>query len=333
MPTVLPGSTILVTGANGFIGMWVVRELLEKGYREAFIAYGDKLEMVVVEDITKEGAFDEAIQGVSAVEHIASPLIHVDDPQLIIRPAVDGTIGILQSALKSKSKLLKRIVVTSSVAAIQGLNPTPEPIVLSETNWNDEVVRFVEEKGKGASGAIKYDASKTLAERAAWSFLDKHRHEVGWDLVCLNPPYVYGPSIHDVKIPSDLSISSLDWYTRMGLMGSVILDHQSVDDRCWVDVRDVANVHVLALETPEAGGERIIICAGPSVWQDWLDAANALFPPGTSQWKFLRGEPGRKITCMTQYDTSKASRIFGMKYRSMEETITDTLAGFQRLGW
>ncbi|KAF8879130.1 hypothetical protein BD779DRAFT_1676525 [Infundibulicybe gibba] len=327
MPTVPPGSTVLVTGANSFIGMWVVRELLEKGYRvrgvvrsphkasfiqETFTAHGDKLEMTVIEDLAKGGAFDEAIRGVSAVEHIASPVTpYTDDPQ-----AVEGAIGILQSALKSKSESLKRIVITSSIAAIHVLNHTSEQIILSETDWNDEAVRLVEEKGKDASGVTKYEASKTLAERAAWSFLDKHKHEVGWDLVCLHPSYVYGPCMHDVKMPSDLN-------TNPGF----------TDDRCWADVRDVANAHALALEKPEAGGERILICAGPSVWQEWFDVANTLFPPGTSRWKFPRSEPGRKITYMIQYDTSKASRIFGIKYRTMKETITDSLADFQRRGW
>lgn len=102
MPTTHPGDTILVTGANGYIPIWVVRKLLEKGYNvrgtvrspskgEYLKSYFDdldgyvkkgRLEVVVVEDITKEGAFDEAVKGVDAVEHMASPFHeNVDDPE------------------------------------------------------------------------------------------------------------------------------------------------------------------------------------------------------------------------------------------------------------
>ncbi|KAF8879131.1 D-lactaldehyde dehydrogenase [Infundibulicybe gibba] len=348
MPTIPPNSTVLVTGANSFIGMWVVRELLEKGYRVrgavrglskaryvqgVFAAYGDKLEMAVVEDITKEGAFDEAIRGISAVEHMASPVTaDADDPQFVIKPAVDGTIGILQSALKSKSGLLKRIVITSSIAAIQEFNYTSKPVIRSETHWNDAAVALVEEEGRDAPGKPKYEASKTLAERAAWSFVNKHKNEISWDLVCVHPPFVFGPCLHEVTTPADLGPTTGEWYAKM-LGNPITMDPSIPDDRPWADVRDVATAHVLALEKPEAGGERIIISAGPSVWQEWLDAANALFPPGTSRWKFPRGDPGRKITHMMEYNTSKAARILGMRYRTMEETITDILADYQRRGW
>lgn len=99
MPTVPLGSKVLVTGANGYIAVWVVRTLLEKGYhvrgtirsadkgvhlKEMFTkaGYGDNFETVVVEDITKEGAFDEAVKGVDAIEHTASPFhFKADDPQ------------------------------------------------------------------------------------------------------------------------------------------------------------------------------------------------------------------------------------------------------------
>jgi uncharacterized protein YbjT (DUF2867 family) len=99
MPTLAPnsGALILVTGANGYIAVHLVRELLEKGYRvrgtvraeskathlrKTFASYGDKLELVIVDDITKEGAFDEAVKGVDAVEHTASPFhTRFDDPQ------------------------------------------------------------------------------------------------------------------------------------------------------------------------------------------------------------------------------------------------------------
>ncbi|KAF8875845.1 hypothetical protein BD779DRAFT_1664099 [Infundibulicybe gibba] len=291
MPTIQPGSTVLVTGASGFIGVWVIRNLLEKGYkvrgvvrserkvdyiRNLFSEYEDRLEMVVVQDITEEGTFDEAIKGVDAVEHIASPVtIDVDDPQgmtriflfSLIKPAVNGTIGILKSALRSGSAL-KRVVITSSVAAIQLQNETPRPLTFSETQWNDAAIALVDKLGWDAPGISKYSASKTLAERAAWTFVKEHKDQIKWDLVCINPSFVYGPCLHDVPTPDDLNFTCWEWYMAV-VKGDASPQDLITTERCWVDVRDVAEAHVLSLETAEAGGERIIICAGPSVWQEW----------------------------------------------------------------
>ncbi|KAJ3563918.1 hypothetical protein NP233_g8630 [Leucocoprinus birnbaumii] len=113
-----PGK-VLVTGANGYIGMWIVRILLEQGYivRGAVrsqskgkyltsyfqqMGFGaDKLEIVIVDDLTKQGAFDQAVQGVDAIQHVAAPVdIEVSNPQDFMKPAVQGTVGVLQSVFE-----------------------------------------------------------------------------------------------------------------------------------------------------------------------------------------------------------------------------------------
>ena len=184
---------------------------------DLFEEYGDKLEVVVVEDITKDGAFDEAVKGVDAVEHTASPFhTKADDPEELIRPAVDGTTGILKSILKYGDRV-KRVVVTSSCAAV--LEILPEPKTFNEENWNTLSVKEVEEKGKAANNMSKYRASKTLAERgtlllfhnaltlnlpqtAAWEIYESNKSNIKWDLVVINPPFVFGvrrktlPSAH-----------------------------------------------------------------------------------------------------------------------------------------
>ncbi|KAF8878449.1 hypothetical protein BD779DRAFT_1554703 [Infundibulicybe gibba] len=219
MTVVQPGAKVLVSGANGYIAIWVVRNLLEKGYsvrgtvrsvektaylKGYFKSYGDKFEAVVVEDITKEGAFDEAVKGVDAIEHIASPFhMNAVDPQELIKPAVEGTIGILKSAAKAGGSV-KRVVVTSSCAAV--LHVSSEPRVFTEVDWNEQSVKEVEEQGSSAPNIAKYRASKTLAEKgtlpshssrleftavlAAWDFYNSKKPELGWDLVVINPPFV-----------------------------------------------------------------------------------------------------------------------------------------------
>ncbi|KAJ7137439.1 D-lactaldehyde dehydrogenase [Mycena crocata] len=339
MPAIQSGK-VLVSGANGFIAAWVVRALLEEGFsvrgavrseakcahlRETFASYGDKFELVVVPDITQEGAFDEAVKGVDAIEHTASPFyLHaVNEPEELIKPAIHGTLGILKSAL-NHGKSIKRIVVTSSCAAV--LQVEPKPRTFSELDWNQQAPREVAELGHEAPAITKYRASKTLAERAAWDFVEQHKAEIGWDLVVINPPFVFGPTIHEVTTPDSLNTSARQFYTILTELASPATLHSG---SCWVDVRDLGRAHVLALLKEAAGGERIIVSAGPYVWQDWLDAA-----PDSP--KYQKGTPGsgKGAVHQIQYDASKSARVLGVtKYRGMEETVKDTVADWEARGW
>ncbi|KAG6875202.1 hypothetical protein C0992_004786 [Termitomyces sp. T32_za158] len=346
MHTISRGEKVLVSGANGFVAMWIVRKLLEKGYavrgtvRSAdkgkylenyFQAYGTRLEITVVEDITKDGAFDEAVKGVHAVVHTASPFyLNAASVDELLRPAVIGTVSILKSALGC-GQMIKRVVVTSSAAAVSDLSVCK---VLNEDDWNELSVREIEEKGADTSGFVKYLASKTAAERAAWDFYEQNKAVISWDLSVLNPPYIFGPTIHDVKNPESLNTSSRLWYDV------VVVGGQSEDflktGIAFIDVRDVAEAHALALEKEAAGGERIIISAGPFIWQQWVDVANSLSPsPALSNSKLPIGYPGLAAAAKpsAEFDTSKAARILGLTYLNQEQVTRDSLANFKERGW
>lgn len=158
----------------------------------------------------QDSGFDEAVKGVDAIEHTASPFhFNVTEPDELIRPAVAGTRSVLESALKHGSSV-KRVVVTSSVAAI--LEMVPDAPVFTENDWNNLSVQEIETKGKGASVPDMYRASKTLAERAAWAFVEENKGKIGFDLVVINPPMVMGPVLHEVDNPDNLNTSMLDWY-------------------------------------------------------------------------------------------------------------------------
>ncbi|KAJ7232314.1 NAD-P-binding protein [Mycena haematopus] len=334
MPAITSGK-VLVSGANGFVASWVVRTLLEHGFSvrgavrsadkgshlaDLFAPYGDKFELVVVPDITVEGAFDEAVKGVDAIEHTASPFhFQADDPAELLDPAIKGTVSILESARKYGTSV-KRVVVTSSCAAVLNVSPTPQ--VLSELNWNDQAVQEVEEKGRAASNPAKYRTSKTLAERAAWDFAKKYKDEIGWDVSVLNPPLVLGPVIHAVSSPETLNTSARAMYLAF------TKPEASAGGGCWIDVRDLALAHVRALEKEAAGGERIIITAGAFAWQDFLDAA----PPSS---KYQKGTPGKGKEWVhpLQYKNDKSIRILGMEYRSMADTAAATIADYEKRGW
>ncbi|KAF8959850.1 hypothetical protein BDZ97DRAFT_1836214 [Flammula alnicola] len=350
MPTVAKGDKILVSGANGYIAMWVVRILLERGYvvrgtvRTAAkgkfmtdyftsLGYGDKFEVVVVDDIEKEGAFDEAVKDVDAIEHTASPFHgNAKHPDELILPAVQGTVGMLKSALKNGTKV-KRIVVTSSCAAV--MSPPPNPTVFSEVDWNLKSPKEVEEQGDKAAPMTMYRASKSLAEKSAWDFYEKHKSEIQWDLAVINPPFAFGPPIHDVSSLSSLNTSLQTWYNVVVSENPKTKAALS-DSNSWVDVRDTALGHVLALEKAEAGGERIITVSGPYIWQEWLDAANSLSPSPLPSHKLQKGFPeilqGEKVYQIS-YDKSKEARILGIKFHTQIETTKDTLEDFAKRRW
>jgi len=300
------------------------------------LGYGDRFEVVVVDDIAKEGAFDEAVKGVDAIEHIASPShMNGKEPEEMIRPAIDGTIGILKSALKdgSESKV-QRIVITSSSSSIE--RSISQPTIFSECDWNEGCIKEVRELGNKSSAATMYRASKTLAEKAAWEFYEQHKSHIKWDLIVINPPWVFGPTIQEVTSPSSLTSSMQIWY-HIVVTGS---DPKTIEalpqSDSWVDVRDTALAHVLALEKDEAGGERIITSAGGFNWPDWVDVVNSLLPSPLSSRKLQCGSPeitqGDPVYMIT-YDNSKQAGLFGIEFRSKLETTKDTLEDFARRGW
>ncbi|RPD61332.1 NAD(P)-binding protein [Lentinus tigrinus ALCF2SS1-6] len=342
MPAVTSGK-VLVTGANGYVAVWVVKSYLEKGFavrgtvrseskakhlRQLFQSYGDKFEIIIVDDITKEGAFDEAVKGVDAIAHTASPFHdRADDPSEIIVPAVQGTLSVLHSALQHGAQSVQRVVITASCASIFEYGATPR--VFSEKDWNERAIREVGEKGRAAANGDKYCASKTLAERAAWDFWNKHKSEVAWDVAVMNPPYVYDPVLHEVDKPEHLNESLTLWWNAV-VAGKLTDEELVTIGFGWVDVRDLATAHVRATTTPEAGGERVIVSAGTYKDQDFVNIAHRLYPKlpaGNTSY-----DPAKAVH-MISFDASKERKLLGIKYHTMEEMTRDTLEDFIKRGW
>ncbi|TFK63059.1 D-lactaldehyde dehydrogenase [Pluteus cervinus] len=357
MSPVQPPALVLVTGANGYVASWVVHNLLHKGFsvRATVRSHGKgkhfaeegswskpffddgKLEVVVVEDITKEGAFDDAVKGVDAIEHTASPVtLNADDPQELIVPAVNGTLNVLKSALKIGS--IKRVVITGSCASIVEI--LPQPKVFNESDWDEQAIREVNEMGRGARPMLKYRASKTLAEKAAWDWYKEHKSKIDWDLVVLNPPYVFGPTIQAVSTPKDLGASMLDLHNTIFVPGYKSKEGLYASSS-YVDVRDLGEAHVRALLRDEAGGERIIISS--------VDVAHSLEPnPIPSHPDLHKGFPyeTEKPVYMIRYDGTKAGKLLHMgsweapegvsdwyRLKGKEEITRDVLADCERRGW
>ncbi|KAF5332498.1 hypothetical protein D9611_005473 [Ephemerocybe angulata] len=360
MSPITSPSTVLVTGGTGYLGAWVIATLLARGHTvKAVVRSAEKgaslkrdllkhikeeggkkddgsdsiaVEFIVIPDIIKDGAFDEVILGVDAVVHAASPLPDpsLTDPQDMIQPAVDGTVGVLKSALRASQRdssyKLKRIVITSSVAAMWTLSPGAR--TFSEEDWNTNDVSEVEKLGNKTDQMTVYGASKVLAEKAAWDFYNAHKSEVQWDISVINPPLVFGPAIQTPKSTSDLPSTLKLWWDSVIERSSKPQAFTLSIPNGWVDVRDIAEAHVRAMETAEAGGERIIASAGTFFLNEWIDLANkalAEFYPGKTIPKGTAETTKDELAPEIYFNTAKEKRILGIRYRTMEETTRDTL--------
>ncbi len=336
---------VLLSGATGFIASHTIAALLEAGHEvvgtvrdPANTAATDHLRQLpgaeqrltlVGADLQTPGAFDAHAADADYVIHMASPYqLTVADPDRdLVQPAVQGTRNMLLAC--ARAPRVKRVVVTSSMAAI-----TDEPDsnhVLSEADWNT----------KSSLTRNPYYYSKTEAERAAWDF---HRDtKPDWSLVVINPFIVIGPSM--VKAVNESNKIFVD------LMAGAFPAMMALT---WgfVDVRDVAKAHLLAITHPQASGrylcsgatrnmrEVVALLRGSGYGHTRLPKFGLDSPLGNklallaayTQPKgvasYLRSHLGRVV----RYDNSKIQRELGLTFRDVETSILDTVADLVHWG-
>lgn len=237
----------------------------------------------------------------------------------------------LESILKSKT--VKRVVVTSSFAAIL-TSTKPPPQRYTEADWNSASVEGHERDGDSQVPVEAYRASKTLAERAAWDFVATH--QPSWDLATINPPYVLGPVLQQVASAERLNTSmALIWAFTHGQKTDADLPAPSGS---VVDVRDAAQAHVEALLRPQAGGQRVGPAAQTWTHQDLVDAlhASAVVPEA---WKKQTpvGKPGSgKGLPVHELVGTKAEELLGIHYHAFAKTVDDgvrSLLDLEQRGW
>jgi dihydroflavonol-4-reductase len=327
------GQTVLVTGGSGFLGGWCVIELLRRGYsvrttvrslsKEAQVRAavgsevdpGDRLSLLAA-DLTRDEGWADAVRGCDYVLHVASPFPpkQPKDPDELIVPAREGTLRVLRAGLDAG---VKRVVVTSSVAAIR-LPDGSEPRPLDERDWTDP----------DSPGLTPYLRSKTIAERAAWDLVGERGEQDR--LAVVNPGAILGPVLND-----DLSYS-LQAVQRLleGVPGAPKLGFSVVD------VRDVADLEIRAMTTPEAGGERFIATTQflwmaeiGAVLRERLGERASKVPTRTLPNVLVRGmalfDPGIRSVVgglgkRTELSSEKARTSLGWTPRPVEDTIAET---------
>ncbi|KAH8885261.1 NAD(P)-binding protein [Thozetella sp. PMI_491] len=332
-------SRVLVTGGSGFIAAHILKVLLERGHSvvttvrseakgtKILTSLGvlrERLRFVVVDDIAREGAFNDAVQSDPPLEyviHTASPFPdHFTDPvNDLLDPAIKGTRGILQ-AIQTYAPGVKRVVVTSSFAAI--VNPTSPPSVYDESSWNP-----VTWEGAVNDRSLTYRGSKTFAEKAAWEFIEKEKPNFG--LVTMNPPLVYGPIAHAVESLDRLNTSNQRIRDFMR-WNSANNELPPTGTFLFTDVRDLAFAHVRAIEVPEAEGKRFFITAGHCSNKKIVDAIRDRHP---ELEPVLPKNPVDDFPAdVYGYDNSRAREILGVDFRSLQECIGDTASSLLNLG-
>lgn len=327
---------VLVTGATGYIAGHCIRELMEHGYRvrgtvrsladasktehlrRMASALGGSLELVEA-NLSSDAGWREAVAGCTYVQHVASPFppeVPKDENELI-RPAVDGALRVLKASAASDT--VKRVVMTSSVAAVAMGHDDGGQRVRTEADWSNP------------DKCDPYPKSKTLAERAAWDYVKSLPPDRKLELAVINPGFVLGPLLNADQGTSGELIRKL-----------MVRDMPACPEIGFapVDVRDVATAHRLAMERPEAAGNRYI-CAGDHIWvQDMAKILAAEFNPRGYRvptghlpywvmwiiaWfdkavNLALGFVGRKELV----SAAKAERELGWTMRPVRESVLDT---------
>ena len=325
--------TVLVTGGTGFVAGWCIAELLERGHevrttvrslnktqsvRDAVSTItepGDRLSFAVA-DLTDDGGWDAAVEGVDYVLHVASPLGDESsrDPEALIVPARDGALRVLRAATAAG---VKRVVMTSAANAASPSSYAEEGVT-DETLWTDT----------DDPTLSPYRRSKTVAEKAAWDFMA--RYDGPTTLTTILPGAVFGPilttsNLGSVRIVARMIEGKMLGTPRIGLE--------------IVDVRDLADLHIRAMASPEAAGQRFL-GTGEFTWMremaqalraglgeagrrlptrqlpDLIVRFTALFDPSLRSITVSLGRRNR-------HTTAKAERILGWQPRPAAQTVLD----------
>jgi len=332
-------TTVLVTGASGYIAGWIVKQLLDQGHtvhatvrdpgKTASAAHllacaknSPGTLKLFKADLLAPGSFDAATAGCSVVMHTASPFVldgFRDAEAELVRPAVEGTRNVLQSANRHDS--VRRVVLTSSIAAVVGDNidfvRSGKP-ALDDSDWNTT----------SSVAHNPYQYSKLAAEKAAW---DLQAAQARWDLVTINPAMVYGPSLtpHSQSGSID-ALRQLVHPLRAAGLPSLTMG--------VVDVREVAQAHLLAAFTPEAKGRYLLVHKDMQM----LEIARILrgefgkqytFPrievPKWATWLFgpmagpvTREFISKNVGLPLKFDNRRSLEL-GVTYRPVEQTVIE----------
>ena len=318
----------LVTGGSGFLGAHCINALLTQGYRvrttvrnpgkSSGIPAGVQ---VFAAELTSDAGWNEAVAGCDFVLHTASPfpLVAPEHEDDLIVPAREGALRVLRAAHAAG---VKRVVLTSSFAAI-GYGNDPHPGIFTENDWSNP-----------AAEIGTYPKSKTLAERAAWDFVAGAG--AGLELATVNPVAIIGPVLGP-RLSTSIQLVQRIASGRMPGLPKVSM--------ALVDVRDVADLHVLAMTSPQAAGQRFLATAGAplslrdmaQILRDRLGAKVPLL--SLPNWLIRRaarripelGDLVPRLGVIKAPSSAKAIKELGWSPRPIGDSLVETVLSLKKL--
>jgi len=328
---------VLVTGGSGYIALHCIAELLKRGFyvrtslrtvdrkKEVVnnlqeIVYTENMLEFCILDLMQDKGWDKAVQGCTYVMHIASPVLSKGEDEIkeLIQPAVEGTRRAIHHSVKHK---VKRFIMTSSVAAIcQGYDKQ----IYDENDWTD----------LDSNTITNYDISKTKAEKYLWSFIDALDNNEKIEVCTINPSFVVGPSLSDDIGSSNIVIKELlndliPFVPRLNLG--------------FVDVKDVAEMHIEAMLSNNAAGKRFILNK-KTMWLS--DISKLLNQNGFKAPKYIMPNIFVKLLALfnpnfkrivnrldiiKNLDSKQSKDILGWQPSNVEKSILDTATQIRKL--
>ena len=316
---------VLVTGASGFIAEHCIIELLKNGYsvkgslrsmnREQEVrdaiktgASDENLEFCKL-DLLEDDGWEDAMWDCDYLMHVASPFV-IEDPKdenELIKPAKEGTLRALNAAKKAG---IKRVVLTSSVAAVNShmMSGTSD-----HTTWTDINSKYV----------TPYQKSKTIAEKAAWDFYNNQDNSDKMELAVINPGGVMGP-----QLGNDLGGASTQIVSQLISGKFPMIPALSFP---FIDVRDVAILHLKAMTTPEADGKRFIAAHSEPTWM--YQVAEVLSAAGYEKIK-LKKAPSFMLKLIGLFDNKTKSLVPMLdKYVPCDNSQTVKVLNWEPMPW
>ncbi|KAL9038265.1 MAG: hypothetical protein Q9214_005351 [Letrouitia sp. 1 TL-2023] len=326
---------ILITGGTGYVGSACLLHALRAGYRVRVsiraddqaqklksapwaLDYLSNIDFVIVEDITKEGAFDSALQDVNYVLHIASPTPgpSATEPfeDNVVRPAIDGTLSILKSASQTAS--IRKMVITSSVSIIVDQD--------LEKAYDETTITTLNPQPPYPSVHEAYHASKVGAFQATNSFLTSSPPH--FPIVFLLPSFVLGP--HPLATtPTDLSFPACSTSVLLAPLIGQGIPFPIAGNTVHID--DVARIHIAVLNEKKVGtNDLIVLDSGGVEWDSAKEIVRRRFTEEVERG--LLPCEGAAETKKYKVNSAKGRELFG-NWKGWEEQVEDTVNQYLEL--
>ena len=336
----MSGDLVLLTGGTGHLGFRTLVLALQAGYRvraavrnqanvEKILSApsikslkpGSNLEFAFVPDIIADGAYDDALQGVTYVIHCASPItsgVTDDFENKLILPAVKGTIGILNSAYKNPS--VKRIIITSSVLAI---TPVSE-IGAQSGRVLDGALKVPFNPGPYSSESEAYCDSKVRALAESYEFVATKKPQ--FDIINLMPSYIIGRN----ELVTD--VADFKKGTNKNVFDQVLGLHKHALPGVTVWLDDIAALHVMSLDFKIPGNQNFLASSGGRdgiTFSDALEVVAENYPEEVR--KGVLPNNGTQPTMKLAFDSSKTEEVFGIKFAGIERQVVDVVSHYLEL--